>query len=108
MIYDDVIVFEYGLDGDYYERQSWWDSPGFEALWHTWRLYRLVVFHTVLMFKSDKPDSIFVPIKRLRWTWSGDAELSLFDNWNLNNSMKDVRIQNTLDFPVWNEILTNN
>jgi len=58
----DLIVFDHGLDGDFCTNDTDWDSPGIEAIWHTWKLYRTDMFITTLVFQPDTPNSIVGPL----------------------------------------------
>jgi hypothetical protein len=58
-------------------------------------------FSSYLMYKSNKANSIPVPLQRVDWFW--DARSSNNGGWGLNQSNRGITANvNQTDFPTWN------
>lgn len=67
-------------------------------------------FEMTLMFKPDKPESIFVPIKEIDWTWRADLHRDEnTDPWDWNDSnIKVNKIIEANKFPEWGHVSPEN
>ncbi len=63
-------------------------------------------FEMTLMFKPDKPQSIFVPLMVIDWSWIGDLHRRTFnDPWNWNGSrIKVTKNREAEKFPKWDHV----
>lgn len=59
-------------------------------------------FRMWLMFKPDEPDSIWVPLRSVAWSWSGKAKKKN-SKWQLTGAHNTVnpRSSDTTNFPIW-------
>ena len=60
-------------------------------------------FEMILMFKPAKPQSIFVPLKVVRWSWIADLYRATWDDpWAWNNSRIEINGNSEAKkFPEW-------
>ena len=62
-------------------------------------------FQTYLMYKPAGENSIWIPLKKMTWFWSGEATKGTNDVWNLDSgsspTVAPVGIV-TYEFPDWN------
>ena len=96
----DEIVFDHGFDF-YKNRCSWCDSPGIEARFNTWRMDRGDTFNVALMFKPDTPNSIYVPVKRITWSWTGIG-VKGYGDWSLSSVSHSIN-ESTPEFLIWDK-----
>ena len=65
-------------------------------------------FEMYLMFKPSGTDTIWVPLKRTDWSWSGAASRS-GSNWSLDSSSNPTpSTTDTTSHPVWTRNAANN
>lgn len=60
-------------------------------------------FEMILMFKPAKPQSIFVPLKVVDWSWIADLHRTTWDDpWAWNNSRIEINGNSEAEkFPEW-------
>jgi len=58
------------------------------------------------MFRPDKPQSIFVPLWVIDWSWIADLHRPTWDDpWNANDScIKIIGNQEAEEFPEWDHV----
>jgi hypothetical protein len=63
-------------------------------------------FEMILMFKPDKPQSIFVPLRVIDWSWKADLHREAdTDPWNWDgSSIKVTKNTEAEKFPEWNHV----
>jgi hypothetical protein len=61
-------------------------------------------FKMYIMFKPAGADSIWVPLKRVDWSWQGCATKDSEDNWTLDDSSDVSDVGSLVDetnHPLW-------
>jgi len=53
------------------------------------------------MFKPDTPNSIYVPVKRLTWSWTGIG-VEGYDDWSLFSTSHSIN-ETTPEFLIWDK-----
>jgi hypothetical protein len=63
-------------------------------------------FEMILMFKPDKPQSIFVPLKVIDWNWRADLHRDDWDDpWEWEASSISVEENREAEkFPKWDHV----
>ena len=63
-------------------------------------------FEMTLMFRPDKPQSIFVPLWVIDWSWIANLHRPTWDDpWNANDScIKVIGNQEAEEFPEWDHV----
>lgn len=66
-------------------------------------------FEMWLMYQPDLTGAIWVPLRKLTWSWSGAASRGSGDIWTLNSSGKTVTpAVDTTTFPIWTRNAASN
>lgn len=86
------------------------DSPGQGLPNHVHEAEVSDNFQTYLMFKPNTPNAIWVPIKKIEWSWGATAtRVSEGNNWTLTSISKPApSVSTTFEFPSWSRMVTNN
>jgi len=114
-----------GLDTDYpYEDfgqdlgriQVAHDSPATNCRGEDYHVSDSGQYQTFLMFQPGEPSSIPVPLRVIKWSWSGSADADTNHQWSLTTSNATISVNNqdTITFPTWTNnvmnaaVITNN
>ena len=88
----------------YSENEITSDSPG-NRLNNQMKSIRIVDDFTMfVMFKPNSPDSIWIPLRSINWSWTGTALKNQQNVWQLddaNTSNATGKSIETDEFPTW-------
>ena len=64
-------------------------------------------YYTWVMFKPPGSNSVYIALRKLIWSWDGEASTTDYQSWSWGGSVSSGKSQDTTDPPQWNTILSN-